>query len=105
MENIESQGGQADEVMGPVGMELRCRIPIMTPSGAAGVQEARFLGVDGPRWFVRGVITGPAATEASTGRAMMELFRSLVIVRGESPMPPREMLTIHVPSQAGAAGV
>lgn len=104
MENIRSQGGVAEEVVGPVGMELRCSIPIMTPSGSAGTQEARFLGVDGPRWFIRGVITGPAATEASTGRAMIELFRSLVIVRGTSPMPPREMLQINVPSQAGGVG-
>lgn len=104
MDNIRSQGGVAEEVAGPVGLELRCSIPIMTPRGAAGVQEARFLGVDGPRWFVRGVITGPAATEASTGRAMIELFRSLVIVRGNSPMPPREMLPINVPSQAGGVG-
>jgi hypothetical protein len=41
--------------------------------------------------------------EASTGRAMIDLFRSLVIVRGETPMPPREMLPIKVPAQAGGA--
>jgi hypothetical protein len=87
--------------MGPVGIELKCQIPVVTSNGLPGIQEARFLGVDGPRWFVRGVITGPAATEASTGRAMIDLFRSLVIVRGETPMPPREMLPIKVPAQAG----
>ena len=102
VEHITSQGGTAEPVMGPVGLELKCHIPVVTASGNAGIQEARFLGVDGPRWFVRGVITGPAATEASTGRAMIDLFRSLVIVRGETPMPPREMLPIRVPAQAGS---
>ena len=101
VEHITSQGGTAEPIMGPVGLELKCQIPVVTASGNAGIQEARFLGVDGPRWFVRGVITGPAATEASTGRAMIDLFRSLVIVRGETPMPPREMLPIRIPAQAG----
>jgi hypothetical protein len=32
---------------------------------------------------------------------MIDLFRSLVIVRGETPMPPREMLPIRIPAQAG----
>jgi len=103
MEHITSQGGIAEPVMGPVGLELKCQIPVVTSTGKPGIQDARFLGVDGPRWFVRGVITGPAATEASTGRAMIDLFRSLVIVRGETPMPPREMLPIRVPAQAGGA--
>ena len=101
VEHITSQGGTAEPIMGPVGLELKCQIPVVTASGNAGIQEARFLGVDGPRWFVRGDITGPAATEASTGRAMIDLFRSLVIVRGETPMPPREMLPIRIPAQAG----
>ena len=101
MDHVISQGGTAEPVMGPVGVELRCRIPVMTATGQAVIQEARFLGVDGPRWFVRGVITGPAVSEASTGRAMVDLFRSLVIVRGVGPMPPRDMLPIKVPGQAG----
>ena len=60
---ITKQGGTADEVDGPLGTELRTRVPVRAADGTQTVQPARFLGVDGPRWFLRGVLTGKPAVQ------------------------------------------
>ncbi len=58
---VAQAGGEAEEADGPFGPELRARVPGEQPQ--LGLQPIRFLGVDGPRWFLRGVITGPAAEQ------------------------------------------
>jgi hypothetical protein len=98
-EQVSKQGGVVVDAEGPLGPELRCRVPVASENGSA-FQDVRFVGVDGPRWFLRGVIAGPAATDETQGNAMVELFRSIVVVRGQSPLPPRELLALRVPAQA-----
>jgi hypothetical protein len=58
------------------------------------------VGVDGPRWFLRGVISGDAAVDPQLGAVMEELFRSVVVVRGTAPMPPRDLIPLHMPQGA-----
>ena len=66
---VTKDGGTADDVEGPLGMELRTRVQVRAQDGKSGVEPARFLGIDGPRWFLRGVLTGrPAAQPDSTTR-------------------------------------
>lgn len=98
-EQVSKQGGHVEELTGVLGPELSCRVPVSTPNGP-GFQDVRFIGVDGPRWFLRGVIAGPAAINAEQGEVMMDLFRSIVVVRGQAPLPPRELLPLRVPAQA-----
>jgi len=101
-DQVTKQGGQVVEVDGPLGPELSCRVPVTTPGGP-GFQDVRFIGVDGPRWFLRGVIAGPAAVDPEQGAAMMDLFRGIVVVRGQAPLPPRELLPLRVPAQASGS--
>ena len=101
-EQVSKQGGQVVHVEGVLGSELSCRVPVTTPDGP-GLQDVRFIGVDGPRWFLRGVIAGPAAVDPEQGAAMMELFRGIVVVRGQSPLPPKELLPLKVPAQASGS--
>lgn len=97
IEQISRQGGRTQTVDGPFGPELRAEIP--APAGnAPGVRAVRFIGVDGPRWFLRGVISGKAATDAEAATAIEDLFRSIVVVRGTTPMPPRDLIPLHVPA-------
>jgi hypothetical protein len=68
----------------------------------------RFVGIDGPRWFVRGLFSGPAADgSASEGREqaglLEEVLRDVVVVRGEHPVPPREILELRLPPEAQQA--
>ena len=62
---ITQQGGIIDEAQGPLGWELRAQVPVPLPDGQTGAQLVRFVGVDGPRWFLRGVISGQGAVRPS----------------------------------------
>ena len=97
---ITKQGGTADEVEGPLGMELRTKVPVRAADGTSGVQPARFVGVSGPRWFLRGVLTGRAATEEGAEADLVELFREVVVVRGPDPMAPRDPIPLRLPEPA-----
>lgn len=99
---ITKQGGTADEVQGPLGTELRTRVPVRAQDGTTGVQPARFVGVDGPRWFLRGVLTGRAAVEEGADTELVELFRDIVVVRGEGPMAPRDPIPLSMPPTPAA---
>ena len=91
------QGGQAEEADGPFGRELRARIPTGEPGQ---LTPARFVGVDGPRWFLRGLITGPAATDPAQAGPLEDLFRKIVVVRGNDAMAPRDALPLRLPREA-----
>lgn len=100
---ITKQGGTADEVTGPLGTELRTRVPVRSQDGSSGVQPARFIGVDGPRWFLRGVLTGRVAVEDGADEALIELFRDIVVVRGAGAMAPRDPIPLSLPAPAPEA--
>jgi hypothetical protein len=102
---VTRQGGTADEVDGPLGTELRTKVPVRRSDGTSAVQPARFVGVDGPRWFLRGVITGRAAVEPDTDADVVALFRDVVVVRGGAPMAPRDPIPLELPAAtvSGAA--
>ncbi len=95
---ITQQGGTTDEVEGPLGTELRTRVPVRAADGSQAVQPARFVGVDGPRWFLRGVITGRPAVEPGTDADLVALFRDVVVVRGSDAMAPRDPIPLHLPT-------
>lgn len=96
-EQVIRQGGSAEHVVGPFGPELRALVP--TADGSE--RPVRFVGVDGPKWFLRGVISGPAASFDSRAGIVEDVFRSIVVDRGTEPLPPRELLTLRVPPQPG----
>ncbi|HVF19288.1 MAG TPA: DUF3710 domain-containing protein [Mycobacteriales bacterium] len=99
-EALRAQGGSAEEVDGPLGPELRARIPAGNPGHTT---PARFLGTDGPRWFLRGMITGPASTDVAQASRLLETYRGTVVVRGSEAMAPRDALPLRLPREAAAA--
>lgn len=99
-ESVKKQGGAVDDVPGPFGRELLARLPVRTPEGRTGHRPARFVGVDGPRWFLRGVITGRAAVDEEAGATLEDLFRRTVVVRGTEARAPRDLLALTLPGQA-----
>ena len=100
---VTQAGGSSDEADGPFGPELHARVPGDPSLGQGGPQQVRFLGVDGPRWFLRGVITGPAARHGSAAGPFEEVFAGVVVVRGDHPVPPRDLLEIQLPEEARRA--
>lgn len=105
-EQVARQGGTTTEKDGPFGPELLAEIPATSPGQPGSSRLARFVGVDGPRWFLRGVIAGDGVVDADAAEKIEDLFRSVVVVRGSTPMPPRDLIPLHMPkSAAGADGV
>jgi hypothetical protein len=102
-ESILDQGGTADEVRGPLGTELRTRMPSAGPDGRTVFAPARFTGVDGPRWFLRAVFSGRAAIDDEAAAPLLDVVRDAVVVRGDSAMAPREMLPLTLPVQPETA--
>lgn len=103
IEGIVKSGGSAETVQGFFGPELRTRMPGRAADGRVAYQPARFLGVDGPRWFLRVVVNGPAATDDEAMGAVLIFIRDLVVDRGDEPRPPRELLALQPPPQVAEA--
>lgn len=99
-QSVGGQGGQVEEIQGGFGTELIAKLPASGADGSHGYRVARFIGVDGPRWFLRGVLGGEAAINREAAAGLEGLFRKVVVVRGENPMPPRDLLQLRLPKDA-----
>lgn len=102
IDQVRQQGGRGEEHDGPLGMELLAEVPAPASEGSE-LRLARFVGVDGPRWFLRGVIGGAAASDPEAAAKVEDLFRSIVVVRGGTPMPPRDLIPLKMPASPGSA--
>lgn len=102
-EQIAKQGGTTKLTAGPFGPELLAEIPAVADGQPGTRRLARFIGVDGPRWFLRGVIAGDGIVNPEAAVKIEELFRSIVVVRGATPMPPRDLIPLSIPKSAGVA--
>lgn len=100
VQSLRTGNGEPTVEEGPFGLQVVARFPATASDGTRGFRLARFVGIDGPRWFVRAVFTGTAAVAAESAAALDEVVRELVVVRGDRPMPPRELLTLVVPEGA-----
>lgn len=101
-DQVKAQGGRVEEREGPLGKELLAEVPATAAEGS-GLRLARFIGIDGPRWFLRGVIGGAAASDPDAAEKVEDLFRSIVVVRGGLPMPPRDLIPLKMPATPGSA--
>ncbi|TNH26279.1 DUF3710 domain-containing protein [Micromonospora orduensis] len=100
-QSLLRDGAAAQEVEGEYGPELHAQV--RTPDGPTNL---RFVGVDGPRWMVRGVFQGPVATDPAAAGPLAECLEGLVVDRGHEAKPVREPLPLRLPreiaDQAGA---
>jgi len=93
--SIAEQRGTVSEVAGEFGPELAAKLP--APGGATPV---RFIGVDGPRWFLRAMLVGAPATQDNRAAPFLAAFRGLVVVRGAEALPVREPVPLSLPEVA-----
>ncbi|HVW43390.1 MAG TPA: DUF3710 domain-containing protein [Amycolatopsis sp.] len=87
-EQLRADGAKVSPGEGEWGFEL---------SALIGDVALRFIGVDGPRWMLRGVIAGPQSEAARAPGVLTEIVRNTIVVRGDSPMPVRTPLPITLP--------
>ena len=95
--SVEQQGGTVEEAEGRFGSELRTRMPSAGPDGRTVFAPAVFLGVDGPRWFLRAVLSGRGAIDDAAAAPLLDVLSRIVVVRGVEPMAPRELLPLQLP--------
>ncbi|WP_435089715.1 DUF3710 domain-containing protein [Micromonospora aurantiaca (nom. illeg.)] len=93
-QSLVSDGATAQEVEGEHGPELRARVG--TPDGPT---DLRFVGIDGPRWMVRGVFQGAAATDPAAAGPLAACLDGLVVDRGQEAKPVREPLPLRLPRE------
>lgn len=98
-QSVSSQGGTAESREGPFGPELLCRLPLKRADGRTGYRPARFLGVDGRRWFLRAILSGPAVHDAEAAARFESVLSRVVVVRGGDPMAPQELIPLNLPGQ------
>ena len=85
----------ASEVEGVFGTELK--LPVNVKGGKT--VNTRIVGVDGPRWMLRGIFSGVAATDPDSPEteALNKFFADIVVERGEEPLAPRDLIPMHPP--------
>jgi hypothetical protein len=96
--------------MGQFGTEIHAVMPTVDLDGNAHVQPVRFVGVRGPRWLIRVVISGDGALPSAnpdpiTESGINEVISRLVIHRGEDPLPPGERLALRSPTVSNSEPV
>jgi hypothetical protein len=90
---INSAGGLVEVVEGSFGPELHAQV-----TDESGHQvPARFVGIDGPRWFLRAVFLGAAARPGNAAAALENVVRSLVVVRGREAMAAGSAIMMRLP--------
>lgn len=101
--SIAAAGGDVEEVDGLFGTELHGVVPAVTPEGEQVRQPVRLVGFEGPRWMLHGVFMGSAAMEPRMAELFEDVFQQTVVVRGDQPMAPGDVLPITLPPEAQAA--
>jgi hypothetical protein len=58
---------------------------------------SRFIGVDGPRWMLYGVATGPEDGAGDLAVVLRDMMRGTVVFRGPDPLPVKTVLPLRLP--------
>ncbi|MFD7020878.1 DUF3710 domain-containing protein [Streptomyces sp. NPDC059928] len=77
---IQAQGGVVKEWAGNVGVELRVKMPATDQSGRRAIKDLKIIGCDGPRWILRGIVSGLGAEADSRDEWPYEMFMNTVVV-------------------------
>lgn len=90
----------AREVNGVFGKEIILPVEVEDKT-----VDTRIVGVDGPRWMLRGVFSGVAAGDSSVAGdskkasdeavLLNKWFSDIVVDRGSEPLAPRDMIPMH----------
>lgn len=94
--SINASGGLVETVEGEFGTEVLAQVQAAGEGGS--LQPARFLGVDGPRWFLRAVFMGKASRDTAAAARLTQVFESAVVVRGVSAMAPGAPIILNLPA-------
>ena len=94
-EDFLAANKKATAVDGVFGTEIK--LPVEIKGGKT--VTTRIIGVDGPRWMLRGIFSGVAAVDpdAEETKALNGFFAGIVVERGDEPLAPRDLIPMHPP--------
>ena len=93
-EDLLAANPKASEQPGVFGSEIL--LPVSLSNGKK--LTTRVVGVDSPRWMLRGIFSGAAAKPGNKEYDALDGFFSKVVVsRGEEPLAPRDLIPMHPP--------
>jgi hypothetical protein len=90
--SLDGRDTRVSREQGRWGVEITC---------TSAESVTRFVGVDGPRWTLYGVATGPVELAAEQASALRAIMRGTVVVRGEGPFPVSSALPLASPAETG----
>ena len=90
-ESLRNDSAQVSVEDGPWGREV---VGVMTKGPEPVVM--RFVGVDGPRWMVRGAAIGTPESAAAIAEEVRNALADTVVRRGDTPQPVRAMLNLQL---------
>ncbi len=99
---LVADGGRVRLASTHFGVEVQAEMPAPGPQGKGRVQPMRVVGVEGPRWLLQGLFLGAAALPQAA-QFFDDIFRSVVVQRGDSPMPPGAPLPLALPPEMDPA--
>lgn len=93
-DDLLTSHADASEHAGTFGTEID--LPVTVKGGNTVV--TRIVGVDGPRWMLRGIFSGKAVnSDSDEAKALDGFFADIVVARGEEPLAPRDLIPMHAP--------
>ncbi|MGH3615028.1 MAG: DUF3710 domain-containing protein [Pseudonocardia sp.] len=92
--SLRDGGARVRSFQGQWGRELHAR---------TGAATSVFVGIDGPRWMLYGVATGPERDAVALDAELRRMLTGTVVVRGASPYPVRTVLPLEVPEHLATA--
>lgn len=98
--DLARRGGTATEREGRFGTELVCQLSVQTAEGQSANQASRIIGINGPRWMLRGTFLGRPATDPDSAAAWEDTLTNVVIRRGDHAMPAGDPLPVVLPDSA-----
>jgi hypothetical protein len=90
-ESLRNDSAQVSVEDGPWGREV---VGVMTEGPEPVVM--RFVGVDGPRWMVRGAAIGTPESADAIAADVRNALADTVVRRGDTPQPVRAMLNLQL---------
>ncbi|MBW0125896.1 DUF3710 domain-containing protein, partial [Pseudonocardia oceani] len=88
--SLREGGARVRSFQGDWGRELHAQ---------TGAALSVFVGVDGARWMLYGVATGPERHAGDLDAALRQMLKGTVVDRGRSPFPVRTVLPLTVPEE------
>jgi len=94
--SLANQGVAVRRENGPFGLEIFANVPELDGSE----RTLRMFAADGERWLLRGTMSGKNFEDLEVKTFLEDIFKGIVVFRGEAPLPPREILPLELPQNS-----